>query len=58
MSLPGFVVSIAAGGSEIRRLMDGASVDLTLLDLGLLDEHSIMLVRQLQEAGDLPGIVG
>jgi len=38
--------------------MDGASVDLALLDLGLLDEDSIMFVRQLREAGDLPGIVG
>jgi two-component system OmpR family response regulator len=53
----GFTVSTAGNGTEMRRLMSEASVDLVLLDLGLPGEDGLMLMRSLREASSVAVIV-
>jgi len=47
--LRGFSVSTAANGEKMRKILDGTTVDLVLLDLGLPGENGIDLLRELRK---------
>jgi two-component system phosphate regulon response regulator OmpR len=51
-----FVVSVAAGGAELRAIMAERPVHLAILDLAMPGEDGLSLARDLRQAGDL-GIV-
>jgi two-component system, OmpR family, response regulator len=49
LSSEGYRVSVANDGAGMRRVMDGAEVDLVILDLMLPGEDGLTLARQLRE---------
>jgi two-component system OmpR family response regulator len=49
LSSEGYRVSVANDGGGMRRVMDGAEVDLVILDLMLPGEDGLTLARQLRE---------
>jgi two-component system, OmpR family, response regulator len=49
LSSEGYRVSVANDGAGMRRIMDGAEVDLVILDLMLPGEDGLTLARQLRE---------
>ena len=53
LSAQGFEVSTAQGGTEMRRILAEAHVDLLLLDLGLPGEDGLTLMRSLREHSSL-----
>jgi DNA-binding response OmpR family regulator len=57
LSAQGFEVSTAQGGTEMRRILAEAHVDLLLLDLGLPGEDGLALMRSLREHSSVPVIV-
>ena len=56
LSVAGYRVDGAADGTALRRLLDGSTVDLVVLDLGLPGEDGLSLARWLRERHD-PEIV-
>ena len=57
MQNDGFKVSLAATGKEMLACIDSEAIDLVLLDLGLPDEDSLVLARQVRARSSLPIIV-
>jgi two-component system OmpR family response regulator len=57
LSTQGFEVSTAGSGTEMRRILAEARIDLLLLDLGLPGEDGLALMRSLRERSSVPVIV-
>lgn len=57
LAMQGYMVSTAAGGAAMRRIMAEAEVDLVLLDLGLPGEDGLALMRSLRETSRVAVIV-
>lgn len=53
----GHAVLSTSSGAEALRLLDGGSVDLVLLDLGLPDVDGLEVLREAREQGRLPVLV-
>jgi two-component system OmpR family response regulator len=56
LSASGYVLSEAADGASLRRLLQTSSFDLILLDQRLPDEDGLVLARELRAASDV-GII-
>jgi two-component system OmpR family response regulator len=50
-------VSVSESAAEARRLMEGAAVDLVVLDIMMPGEDGLSLCRSLRESGDTPVVV-
>jgi two-component system, OmpR family, response regulator len=50
----GYKVSVAEGGSTLKRILERQAVDLIVLDIMMPGEDGISLCRQVRGAGDVP----
>ena len=57
LSKHGYRVSTAADGRDMRKALDGAGIDLVVLDLMLPGEDGLTLCRNLRAQSDLPVIM-
>lgn len=57
LSKQGFNVACVPSGEAMLEYLDGASVDLIILDLMLPGEHGLNLARALKHKGDIPIII-